>query len=98
MKTHLCAASTGAASNQPLEKAALASATADSTAVGAIEAARVQTGNRADTSFKNEDDFNEEKLVKTFDQEGTPAVISGRASLSDITISDEETVSFNFRF
>ena len=83
------------ASNQH-EKAAeaaeaAAATTADSTAiVGAIDT--VQIG-RGDTSaFKNEDDFAEK--VKTFDQEGTPAVISGRASFSDITISDEETVSF----
>ena len=83
------------ASNQH-EKAAeaaeaAATTTADSTTiVGAIDT--VQIG-RGDTSaFKNEDDFAEK--VKTFDQEGTPAVISGRASFSDITISDEETVSF----
>ena len=83
------------ASNQH-EKAAeaaeaAAATTADSTAiVGAIDT--IQIG-RGDTSaFKNENDLAEK--VKTFDQEGTPAVISGRASFSDITISDEETVSF----
>ena len=66
--------------------------TADSTAiVGAIDTDQIGRGD--DTSaFKNEDDFAEK--VKTFEQEGTPAVISGRASFSDITISDEETVSF----
>ena len=83
------------ASNQH-EKAAeaaeaAAATTADSTAiVGAIDT--IQIG-RGDTSaFKNENDLAEK--VKTFDQEGIPAVISGRASFSDITISDEETVSF----
>ena len=81
------------ASNQ-YEKAAEAKAstaaaatTADSTAdFGAIDT--VQTERAA---FKN-DDFFEEK-VKKFEQEGTPSVISGRTSLSNITISDEETVS-----
>jgi hypothetical protein len=83
------------ASNQH-EKAAeaaeaAAATTADSTAiVGAIDT--IQIG-RGDTSaFKNENDLAEK--VKTFDQEGIPAVISGRASFSDIIISDEETVSF----
>ena len=82
------------ASNQH-EKAAeaaeaAAATTADSTAiVGAIDT--IQIG-RGDTSaFKNQDDLAEK--VKTFDQEGI-SVISGRTSFSDITISDEETVSF----
>ena len=75
-------------------------ATAESAAaVGALEptTTAAQTGSRAGNSFKNssnEDDVFDEKFVKTFDQEGTPAVISGRASLSDITLSDDETVSW----
>ena len=72
-------------------------ATAESAAAvgGALEPT-AQTGRG--NSFKNEDDVFDEKFVKTFDQEGTPAVISGRASLSDITISDDETVSWNNYF
>ena len=95
--THATAASHGTrtvASNQH-EKAAeaaeaAAATTADSTAiVGAIDT--IQIG-RGDTSaFKNQDDLAEK--VKTFDQKGI-YVISGSASFSDITISDEETVSF----
>ena len=82
------------ASNQHKKAAeaaeAAAATTADSTAiVGAIDT--IQIG-RGDTSaFKNQDDLAEK--VKIFDQEGI-SVISGRASFSDITISDEETVSF----
>ena len=48
-----------------------------------------QTGNKDNTNDKNEDDFNDEK-VKTFDQEGTPAVISSHASVCDVNFSDEE--------
>ena len=43
------------------------------------------------TSFKIEDDFENEN-VRTFDEEGTPAVISGRASITDLTLSDEEEI------
>ena len=76
---------------------AVATTTAESAAAvgGALEPT-AQTGRG--NSFKNEDDVFDEKFVKTFDQEGTPAVISGRASLSDITISDDETVSWNNYF
>ncbi len=38
-----------------------------------------------------EDDFGTDR-VKTYDCEGTPAGHSGRASLSDITLSDEEVI------
>ena len=54
-----------------------------------------QTGNKDNTYDKSEDDFNDEK-VKTFDQEGTPAVISSHASVCDVNFSDEEIGKSNF--
>jgi hypothetical protein len=38
----------------------------------------------------DEDVFEDEDGIKTYHVEGTPAIISGRASLSDITLSDDE--------
>ena len=43
--------------------------------------------------LKMEDDF--EETVKKYDMEGTPAVISGRASITDLTLSDDEDVTID---
>ena len=65
----------------------------------AVLSAPLKTGaqaeNKDNTNDKNEDDFNDEK-VKTFDQEGTPAVISSHASVCDVNFSDEEIGKSNF--
>jgi hypothetical protein len=42
------------------------------------------------SGFDEDDDFEEAPVVKTYKEEGTPAIFSSRTSLSGLTFTDDE--------